>query len=117
MSEERVERDAEVAPPWDADRDPPMQQVTYHSSRRPRMKIRVAGHWRQARIIARQRYQDGRLAVLCEVSTPSDVGPVWLVRGYWWNPAAMRPIRPAAGWGSLQGSPPRIYKQKGHNFS
>lgn len=77
------------------------------------MEIRVAGHWRQARVMARQRYQDGRIQVLCEVYAPSDtVGWAWLVRGYWWDTAAMRPIRPAAGWESIQGSPPRIYAGK-----
>lgn len=42
-----------------------------------------------------QDWPDGRIRPLCEVYLPIEGGDMsWLVRGYWWDSAAMRMIRP-----------------------
>ena len=87
------EADAVEAPPCDPARRPGPRIRRY--APRPRLRIRIDGVWRDAQVIQRQDWPDGRIRMLCDVQLPSDVGLVWLVRGYWWDSAAMRPIRPA----------------------
>jgi hypothetical protein len=55
------------------------------------MRIRVDGEWRRAVVLARQDYAGGRVRVLCDVWMPDDLGGTSaVVRGYWWDAAAMR---------------------------
>jgi hypothetical protein len=55
------------------------------------MRIRIDGEWRRAVVLARQDYAGGRVRVLCDVWMPDDLGGTSaVVRGYWWDAAAMR---------------------------
>ncbi|MFB7285420.1 hypothetical protein [Actinacidiphila glaucinigra] len=88
-------KDAVEAPPWDPARKPGPRITTYDRLTRPRLRIRVDGVWRDARVQQRQDWPDGRIRVQCEVYLPIEGGYMsWLVRGYWWDTAAMRPVRP-----------------------
>ncbi|MFJ4847522.1 hypothetical protein [Streptomyces sp. NPDC088733] len=84
------EADAVEAPPWDPAKRPG-PAIRSYGTQRPRMRIRIDGVWRDAQVIQRQDWPDGRIRMLCDVYLPSEVGWVWLVRGYWWDSAAMRP--------------------------
>lgn len=88
---DRPARDATPAPPWNATMGPPPRVRSWPPGKQPNMRIRVDGQWRRASVRQRQDWGDGRVRVLCDVWLPDGIGgDSAVVRGYWWDAAAMR---------------------------
>lgn len=85
--------DAVEVPPWRPDMGRPPQVRVYPPRDAPRLQVRVDGAWRDAVVMARHDWPDGRVGVQVTVRLPTpDLGgrleAYW--RTYLWDSGAMR---------------------------
>lgn len=93
-------RDAVEAPPWREGAGPAPRVTVYPHGQQPLMRIRIDGAWRTATVRARHDYPDGRIVYQVDIRLPArpgypdDPGAMETYsRTYWWDPAAMRPVK------------------------
>lgn len=89
-------RDAEPADPWRPELGPAPRVRSWPPDRRPRMRIRINGQWRQAVVLQRADWADGRTSYLLDVRLPMRGNPTttaYYAASYWWDERAMRPVR------------------------
>lgn len=88
---DRPARDATEAPPWRPDLGPAPRVRIWPPGEQPAMQVRVDGEWRHASVLARHDWADGRVSYQCELRLPDRAdGTSAVVRGFWWDAAAMR---------------------------
>ncbi|THA28237.1 hypothetical protein E4198_00025 [Streptomyces sp. RKND-216] len=95
MSMLREDQDAEEVAPWRPGDGPKPAVHVFPPSERPMLRVRTQGRWHTTVVLARYDHHDGRAAYQVDINLTIDgLHHVGTSRTYWWNPKAMKPVRP-----------------------
>lgn len=92
--------EAVEARPWRTEDGPAPRVRTYPPGARPLLNVYTGGAWRRCTVLARQDWPTGRVSYQVEMTHRRDGASGTVVRAYWWDSKAMRPVRAESGAGS-----------------